>query len=51
MEDNVQKKRINAFKEFNMEVKNHKFPQKKHSINMDRVELKKFKDKLIELNN
>jgi 3-methyl-2-oxobutanoate hydroxymethyltransferase len=46
MEDGIQKERIGAFKEFAYEVKSQKFPKKIHSINISKVELEKFKDKL-----
>ena len=49
IEDNLQKERISAFKEFVRDVKKQKFPQKKHSINIEKKELKKFKEKFKKL--
>ncbi len=46
LEDQIQKERINAFKEFANDVKNIKFPQKKHSIQINKNELIKFKKNL-----
>ena len=39
----IQKERINAFKEFNSEVRNNKFPSKKNIISIDKKELINFK--------
>ena len=41
---NLQKERINAFKEFNSEVRKNKFPSKKNSIMAEKKELNKFKN-------
>lgn len=49
IEDSIQKERISAFEEFVNDVKNQKFPQKKHSIKIDKTELKKFKEELTNL--
>ena len=49
MENLIQKERVNAFKEFANDVKNLKFPQKKHSVKIEKTELRKFKDKLSKL--
>ena len=46
LEDQIQKERINAFKEFANDVKNIKCPQKKHSIQINKNELIKFKKNL-----
>mgnify|MGYP001357327597 CR=1 FL=1 len=46
IEDSMQEERISAFKEFADDVKKLKFPQKKHSIKIDKKELNKFKEKL-----
>ena len=40
---NLQKERVNAFKEFQSDVKNNKFPTKKHSISLEKKELLNFK--------
>ena len=39
----IQKERVNAFKEFNSEVRNNKFPSKKNIISIDKKELINFK--------
>ena len=39
----IQKERIKAFKKFSSEVKNGEFPQKKHSISVEKEELDQFK--------
>ena len=39
----IQKERIKAFKKFSSEVKNGEFPEKKHSISVDKEELDQFK--------
>jgi 3-methyl-2-oxobutanoate hydroxymethyltransferase len=49
IENLIQKERVNAFKEFANDVKNLKFPQKKHSVKIEKTELRKFKDKLSKL--
>ena len=49
IENSIQKERVIAFKEFANDVKNLKFPQKKHSITIEKNELIKFKKKLIKL--
>jgi len=41
---NMQKERINAFKEFKKDVLTNKYPAKKHSIGIEKTELNKFKD-------
>ena len=41
---NLQNERINAFKEFNSEVRKNKFPSKKNSIMAEKKELNKFKN-------
>ena len=48
--NDIQKERINAFKKFQLEVTERKFPLKKHSIMAEKKELEKFK-KLIKKNN
>ena len=40
---NLQKERINAFKEFKSDVKKNKFPTKKHSISLEKKELINFR--------
>ncbi|MDC3269977.1 3-methyl-2-oxobutanoate hydroxymethyltransferase [Alphaproteobacteria bacterium] len=40
---NLQKERVNAFKEFQSDVKKNKFPTKKHSISLEKKELLNFK--------
>ena len=40
---NLQKERVNAFKEFQSDVKKNKFPTKKHSISLEKKELINFK--------
>ncbi|MDC0343138.1 3-methyl-2-oxobutanoate hydroxymethyltransferase [Alphaproteobacteria bacterium] len=40
---NLQKERINAFKEFKSDVKKNKFPTKKHSISLEKKELISFR--------
>jgi 3-methyl-2-oxobutanoate hydroxymethyltransferase len=45
---NMQKERINAFKEFKKDVSEKKYPNKKHSIKIDKKELNKFKNFLKE---
>ncbi|MDC0141092.1 3-methyl-2-oxobutanoate hydroxymethyltransferase [Pelagibacteraceae bacterium] len=40
---NLQKERINAFKEFKSDVKKNKFPTKKHSISLENKELINFR--------
>ena len=40
---NLQKERVNAFKEFRSDVKKNKFPTKKHSISLDKKELINFR--------
>jgi len=40
----MQKERINAFKEFRKDVEEKKYPAKKHSIEIDKKELIKFKN-------
>ncbi len=40
---NLQKERINAFKEFKLDVKKNKFPTKKHSISLEKKELINFR--------
>src|SRR6056300_454756 len=40
---NIQKKRINALKEFKSDVKKNKFPTKKHSISLEKKELINFR--------
>jgi len=49
IEENMQQDRVNAFKEFTGDVKNLKFPQKKHSININKSELNQFKENLRKL--
>ena len=39
----IQKERVNAFKEFNSEVRSNKFPSKKNIISIDKKELINFK--------
>ena len=39
---NIQRERINAFKEYKSEVLRNKFPLKKHSIDIDKKEIDKF---------
>ena len=39
----IQKERVNAFKEFNSEVRRNKFPSKKNLISIDKQELMNFK--------
>jgi 3-methyl-2-oxobutanoate hydroxymethyltransferase len=39
----IQKERVNAFKEFNSEVRKNKFPSKKNLISIDKQELMNFK--------
>ena len=41
--ENLQKERINAFKEFKLDVQKNKFPTKKHSISIEKKELINFK--------
>ena len=41
---NLQNERINAFKEFNSEVRKNKFPSKKNSLMAEKKELNKFKN-------
>ena len=41
---NLQKERVNAFKEFKKDVLDGKYPAKKHSINIDKNELIKFQN-------
>ena len=41
--NDLQKVRINAFKEFNSEVRKNKFPSKKNSISLEKKELMNFK--------
>ena len=41
--ENLQKERINAFKEFKIDVQKNKFPTKKHSISIEKKELLNFK--------
>ena len=48
--NDIQIERINAFKKFQLEVTERKFPLKKHSIMAEKKELEKFK-KLIKKNN
>lgn len=48
--NDIQKERVNAFKKFQLEVTERKFPLKKHSIMAEKKELEKFK-KLIKKNN
>ena len=40
---NLQKERINAFKEYKSDVKKNKFPTKKHSISLEKKELISFR--------
>ena len=46
----IQKERINAFKEFNKEVSSERYPSKKNSIGIEKKELLLFKD-LLKKNN
>ena len=46
----IQNERINAFKEFNLEVKKNKFPSKKNLITIDKKELMNFKKYLANQN-
>ena len=48
--NDIQIERVNAFKKFQLEVTERKFPLKKHSIMAEKKELEKFK-KLIKKNN
>jgi 3-methyl-2-oxobutanoate hydroxymethyltransferase len=41
--ENIQKERINAFKEFKSDVQKNKYPTKKHSISLEEKELNNFK--------
>ena len=41
--NDIQKERVNAFKKFQLEVTERKFPLKKHSIMAEKKELEKFK--------
>ena len=43
LNEQIQKERVNAFKKFDSEVKKGIFPQKKHSISIDKIELNNFK--------
>ena len=43
LNDMMQKERVKAFKKFSSEVKNGEFPEKKHSISVDKSELDQFK--------
>lgn len=49
--ENIQKERINAFKEFKLDVQKNKFPQKKHSISLEKKELNNFKKFLKNIDN
>ena len=42
--NDIQKERVNAFKKFQLEVTERKFPLKKHSIMAEKKELEKFKN-------
>ena len=46
----IQNERINAFREFNLEVKKNKFPSKKNLITIDKKELMNFKKYLTNQN-
>lgn len=43
LNEQIQKERVDAFKKFDSEVKKGIFPQKKHSISIDKIELNNFK--------
>ena len=47
--DNIQKERVKAFKEYKNEVTKQIFPSKSNIIDIDEVELKKFKNFLNEV--
>jgi len=51
LNEKIQKERVNAFKEFNRDVSLEKFPEKKHSVSIDKKQLKLFRKQLDEINN